>query len=76
MRAVQTNHILYLLKAQEIKIKKTERKRSPSLGMKISYRVSKNICNALWMLHLLKTSMLVTRTPLTTLKSMWQTVVN
>jgi len=76
---MHTNNIITLLKAKETalnaKIRETEKKHSSKqsvvmevLGMKLRNRILKNVCNALWMLHLLKTSLLITKTPLTTLK--------
>ncbi len=69
---MHTSNIITLLNA---KIRKTEKKPSNQLihmetfGMKLRNKILKSICNTLWMIHLLKTSILITRTPLTTLKS-------
>lgn len=77
---MQTNRILYLLKAREIqlqtKMRKTERGKVPNLRTHLSYRVSEKVCDAIWILQLLRTSVSVTRTPLTTLKSMWKALTN
>jgi hypothetical protein len=76
---VQTNRILGILKVHEMKLQtrimNAEREKL-SLRTKFNYSLSENICNALWMLHLLKTSVLVTRTPLTTFKCMCKAVAS
>jgi hypothetical protein len=78
---MHTNNIITLLKAQEtalnVKIREMNKeKSSDELGatkvfaMSLRGNILKSVCVALWMMHLLKTSILVTKTPLTTLKCM------
>jgi len=72
--------ILYLLRGQVIKlqieIRKAESKKSPDKLSSVKnwgllrFKLLKSICEALWGICLLKTSILVTKTPLTTLKSL------
>jgi len=83
----QTMTILYLLRAQETKLKtetsKAKRKKSVDTfglvnthGVQFRCKLLKEICNVLWAMHLLKTSIFVTKTPLTTLKSLSKTMTN
>lgn len=76
---MHTNNIITLLKAQEktlnARIRKTEKEKPSNQlidmkisGMKLYSRILRNVCDTLWMMHLLKTSILITKTPLTTLK--------
>ncbi|MGC9346011.1 MAG: hypothetical protein ACP5ER_04380 [Candidatus Bathyarchaeales archaeon] len=46
------------------------------LGMQLSCKLLKGAYDALWTLRLLKTSIFITRTPLTTLKSLSKAVMN
>jgi len=83
---MQTKNILYNLKAQEtalnVKIRKTEKSPSDELVvmgifcMKFYDKILRSVCNALWMLHLFKTSIMITRTPLTTLKCMPKAIIS
>ncbi len=69
---MHTTNIIMLLNA---KIRKKDQESSNQLiymetfGMKLRKKILKKVCNILWMIHLLKTSLLITRTPLTTFKS-------
>jgi len=84
---MQTKNMLYLLKAQETKLnvkirKKVDKGRSDSftfieiLGMKLCGKILKSVCNVLWMLRLLKISIVVTKTPLTTLRCMPKAIIS
>jgi hypothetical protein len=84
---MQTKHIIHLLRTQETKlqseIRKTQKGTSKDsltalrlLFMQSNCKLSINICNALWAMHLLKTSISVTGTPLTTLKSLSKVAIN
>jgi len=76
---MQTSNILHLLRVQETrldaKIRRTENNGSADklmtlevFGMKLFSKILKGVSNALWITHLLKTSIMIVRTPLTTLK--------
>ncbi|MCL6578373.1 MAG: hypothetical protein K6T73_03190 [Candidatus Bathyarchaeota archaeon] len=84
---MHTTNIITILKTQENtlnkKMKQIEKKKDTDelatlevFSMKIGNVILKNVCNALWMTHLFKTSILVTKTPLTTLKSISKAVIN
>jgi len=84
---MQTQSIFYFLRAQETrldaKLRKTENKRPSNrlmvigiFSMKLLDKILKSIGNALWMTHLLKTSIVVTRTPLTTLRCMPKAIIS
>ena len=68
---MHTTNIITLLNA---KTRKTDQASNQliymeTFGMRLRKKILKKVCNTLWMIHLLKTSLLTTRTPLTTLKS-------
>jgi hypothetical protein len=78
---MHTNNIMTLLKAQEtalnVKIREMSKEESSDelgatkvFAMSLRGNILKSVCTTLWMMHLLKTSILVTKTPLTTLKCM------
>jgi hypothetical protein len=76
---MQANRMLGILKVREMRLltkRMTAKREKLSLRTKFNYSLSENICNALWILHLLKTSVLVTRTPLTTFKCMCKAVAS
>jgi hypothetical protein len=84
---MQIKSILYLLKTQETTLnakirKKANKDHSDSYavieihGMKLCGKILRSVCNVLWMLHLLKISILVTKTPLTTLKCMPKAIIS
>jgi hypothetical protein len=84
---MHTTNIITILKTQEsmlnVKIKHIKKRKTADelatlevLSMKVGNVILKNVCNALWMTHLFKTSILVTKTPLTTLKSISKAVIN
>lgn len=86
-KMMHTTNIITILKTQEnnlnIKIKQMKKKKTTDelatlevFSMKVGNAILKNVCNALWMTHLFKTSILVTKTPLTTLKSIAKAVIN
>jgi hypothetical protein len=84
---MQTTSILNFLRAQKIKLqteaRKAESQKSPNKlnsvkkwGIQFRFKLLKSIHEALWVMHLLKTSILVTRTPFTTLKSLSRSYFN
>jgi len=84
---MQTNQIIQLLRTQETKLRteinKTQEKTSKNtltalklLSMQSGYKLLTNTRNTLWTMHLLKTSVSVTRTPLTTIKSLSKATAN
>ena len=84
---MQTTSILNLLGVQEIKlqteVRKAERNKSPdklssvkNWGVQFRLKLLKSIHEALWIMWLLKTSIVVTRTPLTTLRSLSHSYFN
>ncbi len=84
---MHTTNIITILKTQEnvlnIKIKQMEKRKTVDelatlevFSMKVGNIIVKNVCSALWMTHLFKTSILVTKTPLITLKSISKAVIN
>ena len=84
---MHTNSIITILKIKETKLNtkiiETKMKKPSNelmnmkvFGMKLYNKILKSVCNTLWMMHLLKTSILITKTPLTTLKSMSKAVMN
>lgn len=83
-KMMHTTNIITILKTQEnnLNIKIKQKKTTDELAtlevfsMKVGNAIIKNVCNALWMTHLFKTSILVTKTPLTTLKSIAKAVIN
>jgi hypothetical protein len=79
-KMMHTTNILTYLKTQEnilkVKIREKESENQKNelttlkvLGLKLFNNVLEGACTTIWMLHLLKTSLLITKTPLTTLKS-------
>jgi len=84
---MQTNDILHLLRKQETEmlteIRKTQ-KRTPKdtltvmklLFIQLNRELLKSTINVLWTMHLLKTSIFVTKTPLTTFKSLSKAAIN
>lgn len=75
---MHTTNLINHLKTKEtvLKMKIIEKERSKReltateiLNLKLHKNLLKSIYTALWALHLFKTSLLVTKTPLTTLKS-------
>jgi hypothetical protein len=77
---MHTTNLLTHLKTQEnvlkMKIKEKERKKLKNelttveaLSLKLYNNVLESLCAAIWAFHLLKTSLVITKTPLTTLKS-------
>lgn len=84
---MQTTNILNLLIAQKIKlqteVRKAGRNKSPdklnsvkNWGVQFRFKLLKSIHEALWITYLLKTSIVVTRTPLTTLRSLSRSYFN
>jgi hypothetical protein len=84
---MHTTNVIALLKAQEMRLNAKVReikKGKPSDGLRVTKgfavslrgRILKSVCVTLWMMHLLKTSILVTRTPLTTLRFMSRAILN
>ncbi|MBX5328654.1 hypothetical protein HM003_04795 [Candidatus Bathyarchaeota archaeon A05DMB-5] len=84
---MHTTNIITILKTQgnmlNVKIKQMEKKKTIDeiallevFSMKVGNVILKNVCSALWMTHLFKTSISVTKTPLTTLKSIAKAVIN
>jgi len=74
---IHTDSIITLLKIQETRLNARIRKNKSASdqltvikisGIKLCNRILRNVCDTLWMMHLLKTSLLITKTPLTTLK--------
>ncbi|MGQ9624272.1 MAG: hypothetical protein ACUVT9_02760 [Candidatus Bathycorpusculaceae bacterium] len=77
---MHTINLITHLKTQEnvlkMKIKEKEKKKPKNelttvefLSLKLYNNVLESICAALWAFHLLKTSLVITKTPLTTFKS-------
>jgi|YelNatPaOPRAMG01_1025707.scaffolds.fasta_scaffold24723_4 hypothetical protein len=71
---MHTTNLINYLKTQETTLKMKIRKKeklttTEILSLKLYKNILKIAYNALWTLHLFKTSLLVTKTPLTTLKS-------
>ena len=84
---MQTNQILQLLRTEETKLRteinKTQEKTSKNslsalklLSMQSVCKLLTNTHNTLSTMHLLKTSISVTRTPLTTIKSLSKATAN
>jgi len=74
--------ILHILQDQEkilnVKIRKAQKEKDNVrlLFMKTLRKFLRSLQETVWMLHLIKTSILVTRTPLTTLKCMPKAAIN
>jgi hypothetical protein len=72
--------ILHILQDQEkilnVKIRKAQKDNVRLLFMKTLRKFLRSLQETVWMLHLVKTSILVTRTPLTTLKCMPKAAIN
>jgi len=77
---MHTTNLLTHLKTQEnvlkMKIKEKETKKPKNelttvevLSLKLYNNGLESLCAAIWAFHLLKTSLVITKTPLTTLKS-------
>jgi len=84
---MQTKNILYLLKAQETTLNAKIRKAANEgpldksavveiYRIKVCGKILRTVSDVLWMLHLLKISIVVTRTPLTTLKCMPKAILS
>jgi len=84
---MQTVSILDLLRIQGVrmqtKMREAERKKfSDKLSLvknwsiQLRFRLLRCIYEALWGMHLLKTSVMITKTPLTTLKSLFRSYFN
>jgi hypothetical protein len=83
---MHASNVITLLEARETtlnaKMREMNKEKSPELStaevftMSLRGKMLKSVCVALWMMHLLKTSILVTKTPLTTLKCMPRAILN
>jgi len=84
---MHTINVIGLLKTKEARLKvkimnAVNKKPSSELvvvkifGLKLCNAILKNVCNTLWMIRLLKTSIVVTKTPLITLKCLPKAIVS